>query len=538
MNGQLREHPLAELIREIVATNLSGALRLERERIKAVVYASQGRVILARTNLRLHRLVECIRRWDIMRPEQFDVLLTESMSDAEARSELLKTGALTTRDLEDLRARQTADVLRASLLWIDGEWSFDPRAQLVEEEPVELNMKQLLLDGARRLPVEFTSARLAQDEELISPSNLAPDQIMLLPVEGFILSRIDAPLRLHELGQISGMPDEQTRHVVYTLALGGLLLRSSWPQVFTQEALAQAASVPAVVAAATQTRTETKASANSGTSEAVSQTSSDSAPDLNAEVDALLARLCAGNFYDLLGVERDAQSSEIKRAYYALAKRFHPDRFQRDVNGAVYSRVESAFARIAQAYETLKDDKARLNYDKKLAMQQPASPSPSRASKRTEATARNVAPDNRPSREAQKSDDHIKKPLVDSPQYRAEEKFQQGLAALEQNYRPRALTCFAEAVRLAPQHPRYHAHYGQALMKDVSTRRQAEAELRAAISLDAGNTSYCVLLAELYQMLGQHHRAEVELEQALKLDPQHADARRMLARMKGVTSEQ
>ena len=38
MNGQLSEHPLAELISEIAAKNLSGALRITRERVKAVVY--------------------------------------------------------------------------------------------------------------------------------------------------------------------------------------------------------------------------------------------------------------------------------------------------------------------------------------------------------------------------------------------------------------------------------------------------------------------------------------------------------------------
>ena len=42
MNGQLREHPLAELITEIAAKGFSGALRSARERAQAVVYFEAG----------------------------------------------------------------------------------------------------------------------------------------------------------------------------------------------------------------------------------------------------------------------------------------------------------------------------------------------------------------------------------------------------------------------------------------------------------------------------------------------------------------
>jgi len=42
MEGQLSEHPLAELIREINNTGLSGALRLSHDRAKVVVYFDAG----------------------------------------------------------------------------------------------------------------------------------------------------------------------------------------------------------------------------------------------------------------------------------------------------------------------------------------------------------------------------------------------------------------------------------------------------------------------------------------------------------------
>ena len=87
--------------------------------------------------------------------------------------------------------------------------------------------------------------------------------------------------------------------------------------------------------------------------------------DERQELDELFARLAqAENYYHVLGVGREAELGEIKRVYHSLARRFHPDKFQQDA--ALRTRVEDAFARIAKAYETLKDKRSRATYDYKL----------------------------------------------------------------------------------------------------------------------------------------------------------------------------
>jgi DnaJ-class molecular chaperone len=224
----------------------------------------------------------------------------------------------------------------------------------------------------------------------------------------------------------------------------------------------------------------------------------------------------------LLGVARQAGGGELKRAYYALAKRFHPDRFRREVDEAQRARVEAAFAQIAQAYETLSDDKARAAYDDKrpaAAHTRPAAHEEGRADASTPPVSEPAAA---PAPDRQAS---------------AEKNFQQGLAALKQeNYRT-ALLCLAESVRLAPKQARYHAHYARALARDPRTRRQAEAELRTALTLDAANAGYHVMLAELYNSVGMPRRADAELRRALALDPDNAAARRLLEEIKAVTSD-
>ncbi|XVF27814.1 hypothetical protein REPUB_Repub14bG0141300 [Reevesia pubescens] len=64
--------------------------------------------------------------------------------------------------------------------------------------------------------------------------------------------------------------------------------------------------------------------------------------------------------YDLLGVSQNANASEIKKAYYKLSLKYHPDK-----NPDPDSR--KIFVKIANAYEILKDEATREQYDYAIA---------------------------------------------------------------------------------------------------------------------------------------------------------------------------
>lgn len=68
-------------------------------------------------------------------------------------------------------------------------------------------------------------------------------------------------------------------------------------------------------------------------------------------------RVNTRDYYDVLGVSSDASASDIKKAYYGLAKKFHPDT-NKDDDGA-----EKKFQEVNRAYEVLKDDDKRETYD-------------------------------------------------------------------------------------------------------------------------------------------------------------------------------
>ncbi len=65
----------------------------------------------------------------------------------------------------------------------------------------------------------------------------------------------------------------------------------------------------------------------------------------------------AKNFYEILGVSKDASEEEIKKSYRRLAKKYHPDVNKGD------KQAEERFKEISEAYEALSDSEKRKQYD-------------------------------------------------------------------------------------------------------------------------------------------------------------------------------
>lgn len=503
MDGQLSAHPLAELITEISEKGLSGALRIERERVKAVVYFEQGTLVYASSNLRVHRLSEYLRQQGLAAST-----VNESASDVVIAEALLSEGGLSRQRLDEILAEQVANVMRVALLWADGTWSFDDRARLSESLHAKIATQQLLLEVTRRLDPTFASSRFRNGNEAVFPAAAPPDGLNLLPTEAFLLSRVEGSMSVDELIALSGLPEPDAKQALYGLLLVGLLKREYWQHAFRTSSSQTVR--PKVE------RSLPGPSVKSPVQPAQPAAPAEPKPDPRRQLDAFLERLAsASNHYEVLNISLSADLGEIKRAYHSIARNFHPDRFHDLAGTDPHTRLQSGFARITQAYEGLTNPELRAAHDGKI-----------RALRRVKETqettmrTRGVAPQHGSSEKSENGDNVAQL---------AEKRFQEGAGALQQGQTNAAISCFSAAARLAPNEAKYRAFFGRVLAANPKTRREAENELQAAVKLDPTNASYHLMLAGLYRDLGFARRAVSEAERALAIEPQNQQARQLLS---------
>jgi len=486
MNGQLSEISLPELIREITLKNLSGRLGLEFSKIKVVIYFNAGSLMYAACNVRSLRLSEYLVKAKIVTEDQL-LHLGARIADFELIKTLLAENKITRVQADKVQAKQVTDILRLASLWTEGTWEFDNRSLLNEEISFVIDVPNLLLEAGRRLPLEFTATRFRNPRESFVPIEHAPTAFNLLPSEVFILSRVDRPILLNDLKALSGLDELEAYRIIFTLALVDLLKRSSWKSGFRDQPKEVIKEEPIVAYV-------------------------EAPPSLEDSVEAFLDRLSLSEtHYEVLAVNQETTLSELKNAYYSIARKYHPDKFRHA--GELLVRVESAFARITHAYDTLRDPGLRATYDSKLDAQSRAA-SVSRAATRASGTV--------PSESTAGSEN------AEPYSKQAELQFKEGLTALELRQRNAEIGLLGAAARGVPDEPRYRAYYGRALAMHESTRRMAEVELQAAVGLDPQNAAYRIMLAELYRDLGFKVRAKGEAERAVAADRNNREARDLL----------
>lgn len=198
------------------------------------------------------------------------------------------------------------------------------------------------------------------------------------------------------------------------------------------------------------------------------------------------------NYYQLLGVERDASEAVIRNRFRVLAREAHPDRF---TDPEKKRSAEATFQILTEAVNVLTNEARRKIHDFDL---------------------------------DRKSDAGVHDPQSVAKVYLAK-----GVKAYKEGKFPDALMLFDMSVKHYDQDSKAFHYLAMACLKviPVNVRRGTEA-IASAIRLESHNGAIQRDAGKLYAAAGLVAKAERHFEEALKWMPEDAETLRILAEIK------
>jgi tetratricopeptide (TPR) repeat protein len=503
-----------DLLRRAYVERRSGELRLDRGDEHRGLALRDGHVVYGVSDAAGERLGDVLVRHGDLPQDALD------RADAAARSEgrrlgavLVETGIIGSDQLEEAVAIHVRAILYSALDEPGESPSFVPMEAAAEDSagwlPVSrLSTGQLLLEAARRLedPAVVREALGDVDRKLVlgTDPRLHAHPLVLTPTDGFVLSRVDGTLSARELVGLIPLPAEETeRSLLGLLCTGAVGLAAESPA-----APRATLSRPPVAAPSPP--------APSPGAPPPSKAASPTPEDVRQLVVETFESLKERDHFEVLGVTTAADEDEVRAAYARLARILHPDACRDPVLAEVDEQREAVFVRVREAYEALRDPKARSEYEAELRRRKPRSaPAPS--------------PEPDPSAPAPSGPDKLEEivaaaeELVRDGQYwEAMQQLEAVLERTEGALRVRARMALARASAKYPERLRQaEAHLQEVLREDP------------ALVDDAVRLNASLLLGDIYRASGLPVRAAAMYRKALAIQPRNRHAARELARLEG-----
>jgi len=203
--------------------------------------------------------------------------------------------------------------------------------------------------------------------------------------------------------------------------------------------------------------------------------------DVETEMLQRFENLHSLDLYEVLGVSATATPDDIRRAYYALARRFHPDIFRRE---DLKSKAEKVFARVTESYATLGHPTPRARYDE----------------------------------ERQARLGHDQAGRTDTASL-ARMNFRHGRDHYEHGRLSEALSFLQNACQQDPGKAEYFEYLGLTQARNPRLRKQAEESLLRAIQIAPTSGRAQAHLGQVYERAGQEDKARAMYRKALQWDP-------------------
>ncbi len=485
MSGDIKNMVVPWLLQDLRTQKKTGIVVLSREKETKKVFFRNGDIIYASSNLDAEQLGTSLLRSGKLTEEMRTASEEAAKQTGKQLSAvLLERGLITPKDLIEGAKLQVTQIILSLFSWSDGRYTFDNAPMLLAEiVPLQIDTGNLLLEGIRHLDWRFVRKSLPPLKMVLraqKDSSSLLHGIVLDQDQQTIFSFIDGSRSIEEICALSEIGDFNTLKAIYALnALRLVELLGLKSEPTTQE---RNRSAPA--------GREKEEPTVKVTRELLRQT---------------MGKMADLDYYQILDVGRNATLQEIKKAYFHLAMRYHPDRHMDSELSDMREQLAAIFTTIAEAYNVLNADDKRKAYDLSLAK---------RIKKRW------------PTALAKNQQDNIKKGSAMS-------QFNEGL----KHYRGQnfwgAEESFRWAVLLDPSNAQYLFHHGLALTHMPRRLHDAEKLFQKAIKMAPSKIEYYLELGNLYSRNGLKKQALSLFQDALQRHPDSDELRQAMKNVGG-----
>ncbi|MCZ6462947.1 MAG: response regulator [Proteobacteria bacterium] len=486
LSGTFRELAFSHLLHQLHGLRATGVLLLDSGKRRKAVQMRDGYPVAVKSNLVNECLGNLLMRRGVLTAGELEESLRRLKKGEGLQGQILVAMELVTEEwIASALREQAEEKLFEIFSWRRGRFRFEIGSRLKRGNELALDDSpaNLILRGIRgHVPLDRVDHYLRDRAERFVTRGESPfyrfQEIDLAPGEAAVLGELDGTRKLGEFLDA----DEGVRRALYGLLATEMLdlRRDETPPLGTD------------AVAATELRDE-----SSLASEAPSPPDPERDRALRAELAATAAKLRGQSYYEMLGVGRAVDAEAVDRAYEALARRSHPDRYSA-ASSAVRQLADEVHQLVSRAHETLTDPKRRREYELER-----------RKGERKAAERR----------QGQRALD-------------AEIEFQKGEALLRGRDYERALAHFGTALSKYPEEGEYYAHYGWCLHlchpDDVGIIQEAIEHVRRGVKLARDREKPYLYLGRLYKAVGKGAVAERMFTRAVQIRPECVEALREL----------
>ena len=494
LSGSVKNLAIPWLFQDIKNEKKTGTAVLEKDGATKKIYFNNGDILFASSSLNEDRLAEFLVRIGKITAEQRDTLAEAvRTSGKQEGTVLIERGIIRPADLVDQVNLQVKQIILDLFSWRTGTYQFTegslPQAEII---PLSKTTASMIMEGIAALDWQVIRKVLPPPETVLRAA-AAPSRLFriadLTPEQKNIYAMINGSRTIEELCSLSVVGDFNTYKAMYAL----LAIRMVEPGTASAED-------------ARMSSRETPRAASGETSAPVSDAGNGTlSRDAILEAHAALAKQ---DHYQILGVEKTISPPELKKVYFRLAKRYHPDSYIGPDMADMKHVLETLFTKVNHAYETLSNDFKRNEYDR--IQVQGTQKAPEVVKARSEKLEKRAT---------------------------AAKQFETGMTAFKAGNFWGAEESFKWACQFDPENSKYFHFRGVSLSRIPRRSHEAEEHLRKAIELDPEISSYHLELGNLYLKGGLKSRALQHFEQALELDPGSEAARKGVAAAGGAAEQ-